>query len=291
MKIIILLFLSFFIISCSSTNIKDDQIKPKYEKINLTRSLVQNDKQLIEGLILNLQKRIVTSGQSHYRANNLLTDICINNKITVCPSLVIIDSSSVMSPYSTLSTIVVSQGTIDRIVSDDQLAFILAHETSHIIYGHTGKFDHNQITNGLKSFMEISQISYMDDTPRFPLVLNADPSAWAAGITSFMIAQPTLIRMSRKLETSLYKFDREMEYQADISGIDLIKNTNYNPREAINFWSNAKDVFGDDATENNGFGFGNKNEFGFGNKIIITKTHPTYGDREKRLNEYLTKNP
>lgn len=291
MKSIVLLFFSFLVISCSSINIKDDQIEPKYEKINLTRSLVQNDKQLIEGLILNLQKKTVTSGQSYYRANSLLGDICINNEITVCPSLIIIDSSSVMSPYSTLSTIVVSQGTIDRIASDDQLAFILAHETSHIIYGHTGKFDHNQITNGLKSFMEISQISYMDDTPRFPLVLSTDPSAWAAGIASFMVYQPALIRMSRKLETSLYKFDRDMEYQADISGVDLIKNTKHNPHEAIHFWSNAKDIFGDDATANNGFGFGNKNEFGFGNKIIITKTHPTYGDREKRLNSYLTKNP
>ena len=284
MKNILLITFLSILVSCSTYPVNESLNKNiKYKKILLTKSLVDNDKKLIEQLLLGYNRGILKDGSEYHRANNIMDNLCSNNAIDVCPSLVILSSTGVLSPYATISTIVISQGTINRIKSDDQLAFILGHELSHIIYGHTKQANENQMVTGLKRIMEISQLSYDDATPKFPLVLSTDPAAWVGPILTFMVALPVMTLTFRKLETSLYKFDRGMEYQADISSIQLLRNSQYNPWGSILFWSKATELFGKD---NPGI-----QPWGRTNPIVIVKTHPPYKNRSERLEKYLRQSP
>jgi len=282
MRVLFFCFVIFSLTSCSSVSTKkpsglDTTIKPT----KLNRLFVSRDRKLIKELILNANRSITYRGDVFDRVDSILKNICQSNNIEVCPALILLSSTNILSPYVTLYTIVVSQGTINAIPSDDQLAFILGHELSHITHGHTKQFNESKIVTGFKNIMEITGISYMDDDPVFPIVLGADPSTYVATIAQFMFVSPLIIRTARRFETSLYKFDREMEYQADISSIELIRKAKYNPWASVSFWKGANKIFGEDKQQNN--------SWGISNNIIITKTHPTYNNRILNLKLFLSK--
>lgn len=269
------LFIIYIIILLSScTNFKAKNIKP--EKNILTNLIVVQDLNFLEALLeKGLNKKIIRYGAVYKRAHSIHNRLCKTNFFKVCPNMIIVDSKIVASPKSTIATIVITSGTVNKIASDDQLAFILGHELSHIIYGHTNKMTNNQVSENLKQTLNSTGLTEFFDDPGFPGIF--DPTWFAMTLTT---------SLSRDVEKFLYRFDQNMEYQADILSINFLRKAKYNPRASIIFWKNAKLIFGNEAIYN-GFAHNMYNA----DPITIEKTHPSYNNRLVRLSNYLKNKP
>ena len=184
-------------------------------------------------------------GFEYERVNKILNNICISNNISPCPRLKIFDTNRIVVPYATHYTLVMSKGLIQNIKSDDELAFILGHELTHILFGHTKIVDTDFI-KGLKYMLYNVDINpYLE--PSMTFLISLDPSEWLAANLLTLIYVPLTgmitTEVFQRIESSLYIFNREMEYQADINSIKLMKKSHYDTKASISFWNTANDIF------------------------------------------------
>lgn len=109
--------------------------------------------------------------------------------------------------------LVVTQPLLDRLKTDDERAFVLSHELSHIVLQHIGKTQARRL--GLSLF------------------------------DSFLtqrVGQGTLLQLAGELGIGLVdkRSARSFEYQADDLGVKLMTQAGYNPRAALEVFNILK---------------------------------------------------
>ncbi|KAI9296487.1 hypothetical protein K502DRAFT_277230, partial [Neoconidiobolus thromboides FSU 785] len=133
--------------------------------------------------------------------------------------IIITDEDTIQAQVLSSGHIIITSETLKFIKSINELAFILAHEISHILYRHNAE---------LRSLTDLSN--------NFLFVI--------AGIIDFVSSQfpkvkqilgPTLSNCSKG--SLLYPYTRLQELEADKGAIFLMSRAGYNPNSSIKFWN------------------------------------------------------
>lgn len=266
-----LVILLFMLSSCTTVNNSD--------VFRLTDEMALADRTQKIRLITESNGIELKEGAQYDKALSIFKNICTKNNIEVCPNLIIKDSSAIDSPTATTASVVITKGFIDKIDNDDQLAFIMAHEITHILNGDAAKLKPNIINDKLKSLTkDMSYMKKYDVLKRSETILNSSISgrtAYNYGTTDallYAVIGSLLLNVGGGLvESGLYSFNRNMEYKADINGVKLMASAGYDPKEAIKFWGNASNIFGEDMH-------------------VFSTTHPSYSNRSSTLKNIINKN-
>lgn len=136
--------------------------------------------------------------------------ICGSSEWTFCILDTEIDNAWVteLLPYR----IFITSGLLNLCVCEDEVAFVVSHELSHLILGHNSR--HNDITMHLKT-LEL-------------VLLALDPTE---GLVAFLIVG--LLSVFRAFFESSYS--RQHERQADILGLQIMARTNYDLESGSKF--------------------------------------------------------
>ena len=149
------------------------------------------------------------------------------------------------------NTIVVYKALLEEL-DDNQLSVILAHEVAHILGQHSE--DDTEKKRG--TAVAIGSI------------LLGTAASIATGVD---VVGDTVAKTANTLGAGAFvlSYGRAQEYEADHIGMLLMAKAGYDPSNAISVWQNADKLLG----------AGAKNSF--------LSSHPSHGDRKKRLEETL----
>lgn len=151
-------------------------------------------------------KTVPASKQQH--AEWLLNDILDDNQI---PREKVQDikllPSEELNAATNGSSIVYSEGLWDLLVTDDQKAFVLAHELAHIQLNHIPKTTARRV--GYTLIQRLLAAKFANSSPFWQ-----QASQLGLGLTEL-------------------KFSRSHEYGADDLGLSLMENAGYDPRAAV----------------------------------------------------------
>ncbi len=129
-------------------------------------------------------------------------------------STITVEKSSVLNSYTDGQSIVITSGLLDKLPTNDQRAFVISHELSHVLLSHVTKTEVRRV--GLSLFDALVVQRYvgkgtpLDSATRFGL---------------------GLVDM---------RSSRGYEYQADDLGVRLMSEAGYNPEAAIQVFAILK---------------------------------------------------
>lgn len=153
-------------------------------------------------------------GQVSYQTTALQTPAQILERLRVSNNIpaeiapkLRVEQSSVLNAATNGQDIVITSGLLKQLKTNDECAFILSHELSHIILNHIGKTQFRR-----------TGLSLLD--------------------TLFLrryVSQGSLLELAANLGLQLYdkRSGRVLEYEADDIGIQLMSKAGYNPQAAI----------------------------------------------------------
>lgn len=123
---------------------------------------------------------------------------------------VLVENSTTLNAYTNGSDIVVTKALLDRLTTNDERAFVIGHELSHILLNHISK---TQVRTVGLSLLDRVLGRYI-------------PQGTLGG---------TLTDLAAQWGINLYqlKSARSYEYQADDLGIQLMAKAGYNPQAAM----------------------------------------------------------
>lgn len=265
-KLIYLFFIIILLASCTKEIEFDQTNNIEYISEESAKKALLVDLRFIH--LVFKKNDIVKKGKEYRRVKRILDKLCEYNHISPKPKFIIFKTNYIKVPQAIRYTVVMSVGTINAIESDDELAFVLGHEISHILNGDTKTVD----TKFLKAMKYIFYNVNIDIEPSSSFVLSLDSSDWlTANLTSLILAPISGIaatKAAQEIESYLYIFNREMEYHADINSVKLMEKAHYDPRASITFWGHANKIFKE-------------------RKESLNKTHPSYGDRRVLLLKFI----
>ncbi|MCC6547891.1 M48 family metallopeptidase [Candidatus Sumerlaeota bacterium] len=158
-------------------------------------------------------------------------------------SFAVVDDAEIASWAAPGGYVFITTGLLGRIVDESELAGILAHEIAHVTQEHMlTMMKREQVISGLMSGAQ--GLAGKDDLTQY---------SKAADVGSDLIFNRGL--------------DRNMEYEADLVGVDLAARTGYDPAGLVRVLNRIKD------------------DKGPLNKMF--STHPDYNDRIARINAKL----
>lgn len=206
-------FLLGFVASCASTKIND--VKPLTSNLPSIKS--EEELRLFDRSN-RLHRSFVGQGLliKELTANNYLNTIA--NKLvpkfshdTIKLKFFILKNASVNAFALPNGNIYINAGLIAKLSSESQLAYVIAHEISHVIERHS-----------LKALIDRKNTVITSHV--------ADLLLFGTGLIYFVTA------------AELASFSREMEYSADLNGIRNLVNTDYDPYESIESLKRLQEV-------------------------------------------------
>lgn len=148
---------------------------------------------------------------------------------------IMVSSDRNYSAYATPNTIVITQGVLADAESEDELAFIIAHELSHILLGHNATNEYFAKQSALVSktaniAMSTALITDMktEKTANGYKVTSQNKDSTKSLIQDSYRAGLTINRLSRDVISS--SMSRSDEDEADLLGMDLLVKAGYSPR-------------------------------------------------------------
>lgn len=148
---------------------------------------------------------------------------------------ILVSSDRNYSAYATPNTIVITQGVLADADSEDELAFIIAHELSHILLEHNETNEYFAKQSALVSktaniAMSTALITDMkaEKTVNGYKVASQNKSSTKNLIQDSYRAGLTINRLSRDVISS--SMSRSDEDEADLLGMDLLVKAGYSPR-------------------------------------------------------------
>jgi hypothetical protein len=132
------------------------------------------------------------------RIVNIGSNLLIKNNLPTKITFKILETDEVNAYASGENTICVYTGLLKFVDNDEELAGVISHEMGHIINRHVAK-------QSIISTITSTVIAYS------PIGLGAKTGAYVVN------------------KLSMLKMSRSEEYEADITGVDLMKNAGYNP--------------------------------------------------------------
>lgn len=122
------------------------------------------------------------------------------------------------------SRVILEEGLLQYIESDDELAGILGHEIAHILCKHSAKLTETNIPSNL----EVSE----DTSPSSGSIVAATALLGVAGLPLLFLAsrkkKSQAIQKTKQLEQSL-SFSQRQELEADTLAIELMVKAGFNP--------------------------------------------------------------
>lgn len=137
------------------------------------------------------------SAASLARVNKIGSKILTDNKLPQYIVFKVSDNEEANAYANFDKEIYVYRGLLDKVQNDDELAAIIAHEIGHIANGHIAR---QTLVNSA--------------------IASIDPNFKNTKAT-------TTVEVAKQL--SVLKFSRNDEYEADLTGVDLMVNSGYNP--------------------------------------------------------------
>lgn len=148
---------------------------------------------------------------------------------------IMVSSDRSYSAYATPNTIVITQGVLADAESEDEVAFIIAHELSHILLKHNDTNEYFAKQSALVSktaniAMSTALITDMktEKTNNGYKITNQNKSSTKNLIKDSYRAGLTINRLSRDVISS--SMSRNAEDEADLLGMDLLVKAGYSPR-------------------------------------------------------------
>lgn len=148
---------------------------------------------------------------------------------------IMVSSDRNYSAHATPNTIVITQGVLADAESEDELAFIIAHEVSHILLKHseTNEYFAKQsalVSKAANIAMSSAFISDLktEKTANGYRVSSQNKSSTKNAIQDSYRAGLTINRLSRDIISS--SMSRSDEDEADLLGMDLLVKAGYSPR-------------------------------------------------------------
>jgi Zn-dependent protease with chaperone function len=131
--------------------------------------------------------------------------------VEICDYRLVVQRSDAKNAYADGERVVVFQGLMDFLDTDEELATVVSHEVAHNVMGHVEAKQVNAIVGGL-----------------FGLVL--DVAAAAVGVNT----QGQFSKLGSNVGARTYSV--EFEQEADYVGMYLMANAGYDERQAPNVW-------------------------------------------------------
>jgi len=191
-------------------------------------SIAQTRKVIIQELGQKQGMALSTSGADYQRVNNLVRRLSRAAGLGNFSYPVIIASAGkqVNAMAVNGNTIVVYKELLRRVPNDTQLAAVVGHEISHILNHHHEDNTAQNRAVGVKIGAGILG-SIIGGR------MGADTGKLAENIAG-TLGQGYFVN----------SYSREMEYEADHTGMLLMAKAEYNAQGAIQFWSHASQIFG-----------------------------------------------
>ena len=191
-------------------------------------SIAQTRKVIIQELGHKQGMALSTSGADYQRVNNLVRRLSRAAGLGSFsyPVMIANAGNKVNAMAVNGNTIVVYKELLRRVPDDTQLAAVVGHEVAHILgKHHTDNTAQNRaagVAIGAGVLGSIIGGRYGADTGKL-----AENIAGTLGQGYFVNS-----------------YGREMEYEADHTGMLLMAKAGYDPHGAITFWSHANQIFG-----------------------------------------------
>jgi len=148
---------------------------------------------------------------------------------------IVVSSDRNYSAFATPNTIVITQGVLADAESEDEIAFIIAHELSHILLKHNETNEYFAKQSALVSktaniAMSTAAIADMktEKTANGYRVTSQNKSSTTSLIQDTYKTGLTINRLSRDVISS--SMSRSNEDEADLLGMDLLVKAGYSPR-------------------------------------------------------------
>lgn len=144
--------------------------------------------------------------------------------------IVVTNNPAYVAEAIPVGTILLSQGVFINATSEEELAFLLAHEVSHLLLNH---LDSDRVSNAQKTLEDTSAGGLLTAAPR------SNPQFARNAMLiymSYQLIQEYVVNPS---------WTRKQEDEADLLGLDLLEKANYN----INGFETVMQRFSDDAVK------------------------------------------
>ena len=221
---------------------------PQQASVAETRQVIIQELGQKQGMALS------TSGPDYQRVNNLVHRLsrAVGLGNFSYPVIIADAGNKVNAMAVNGNTIVVYKELLRRVPNDSELAAVIGHEIAHILLRHHAD---NTVQN--RSVLVGIGASVLG---------NLASSRW--GADTGKLARDIAGTLGQGYFVNSYS--REMEYEADHTGMLIMAKAGYDPHGAISFWKHASQIFG-----------------GAGGGAEFLSTHPSEGHRLARLEQTL----
>ncbi len=146
-----------------------------------------------------------------------------------------VDTEEVNAQAGSANLILINSSLYDSLYDNkDALAFVVAHELSHLILGHSQKsYENNykikRLQENIEYYKEQSRIQNNNATLNSAL----GNSYAATGDTLMGISYSTSMAVAHSQINKLYAQERQLEYEADTEAITLMTRAGFDPQKAL----------------------------------------------------------
>lgn len=182
-----------------------------------------------------------SSEENVARVNRIGQGLLAKNNLPTKITFKVLETDDVNAFATADKEIYVYTGLLNYVSNDDELAGVIAHEIGHIVNHHAAKQTvANAVTSTAIANIKINKLN--------PVYTNAIKNT--AGVANNL---------------TMLKLSRVEEYEADITGVDLMTNAGYNPMAMVSFLFKLGGSYAD-----------------------FTSTHPSSDKRTMYIFDYIT---
>lgn len=206
----------------SESPTSDGKMLARYTKRDLDPKAMQKE----QDKVLRYQRAesffgLVHAPEFEGYVNGVMRKLLAKAPVADLPGRVMLVTSRDWSANSTPPGLVfVPMGLVEGLDDEDQLAFVLGHELSHVLFRH---HDSDWLVRGQKNAIAVGELAL---TARQALQGPRGGQDGGLSGTSLLAAQTVLIASDKVLAPA---WNKSQESQADLLGIDLMIAAGYNP--------------------------------------------------------------
>lgn len=218
----------------------------------LDQSEAESARQLLNRIANENELELSQEGPFYERVKSIVNRLSPAGKVTQEIVVYTSDAGDLVNAFAMGgNTIVVYDELVRRLPKDEELAVIISHEMAHLLGGH------NKDRTVEKRGSAVSILSSVLGTA-VSVATGSDLAGDLLEVGSAAVGTGVVL-----------SYGRAMEHEADHIGMLLMAKSDYDPRVALDVWSRADEILGK------------------GGRAAFLSSHPSHGNRRKRLEEDL----